>query len=146
MKRFKNREEFDQFVIKTRQEGIDQTLLTRKELWENLGKFENPQDVPEIPILPDDEKHLYQEYYVPKLIEAGAIPKNKLIDDQVYIGEHRRCVIAKWDANNNEFKYWRHKFHMIFIDKCNHFEDDDGFALFVPIKLGTEDEYEKTKE
>jgi hypothetical protein len=26
-------------------------------------------------------------------------------------------------------------------DDCNHFEDDDGFALFIPIKLGTEDDW-----
>jgi hypothetical protein len=28
-------------------------------------------------------------------------------------------------------------------DECNHFEDDDGFALFVPIKLGTQEEWDE---
>jgi hypothetical protein len=31
----------------------------------------------------------------------------------------------------------------VFEDKCNHFEDDDGFALFVPIGIGTEEKYKQ---
>jgi hypothetical protein len=81
----------------------------------------------------------WMDYYVPKLIEAGAIAKHDLVIDQIYVGEHRRANVAKW--NGKEFVYNRTKFNMVYEDKCNHFEDDDGFALFVPIRTGTEEEY-----
>jgi hypothetical protein len=37
----------------------------------------------------------------------------------------------------------RTKFQNVFEDTCNHFEDDDGFALFVPIGIGTEEKYKQ---
>ena len=83
----------------------------------------------------------WKDYYVPKLIEAGAIPKKDLIEGQYYIGNHRRANVAKW--NGKEFIYNREKFGNVFEDKCNHFEDDDGFALFVPIGIGTEEQYKQ---
>jgi len=73
--------------------------------WENLPKINNPEDVPTLPRV--DEKE-WREFYVPKLIDAGAIPKKDLVNDD-----------------------------------CNHFEDDDGFALFVPIRLGTQEEWDE---
>lgn len=114
----------------------------RKERWDNLKKFEHPKDIPEIPIV---NKNEYNEYYIPKLIAAGAIPKDQLIDKQVYIGKHRRCYVAKWNKEKNVFEYRRNKFGHIYTDTCYHFQDDDGFALFVPIKLGTEEEFEKNQ-
>jgi hypothetical protein len=108
--------------------------------WENLKPFETPYDVPNIPLV---DEETYNNFYIPNLIKAGAIPKKDLIDGQVYIGNHRQCKIAKWNAEKNIFEYWRHKFTAIYIDNCNHFEDDNRFALFVPIKLGTEEEYDK---
>lgn len=108
-----------------------------REYWENeLPKFNNPEDVPDLPKV--DEKE-WKEFYVPKLIEAGAIPKKDLIEGQYYIGEHRRGNVGKWTGK--EFTYNREKFGTVYEDKCNHFEDDDGFALFVPLRLGTEEEY-----
>jgi hypothetical protein len=102
----------------------------------NYRKFINPNDVPDLPKVDDQE---WMEFYVPKLIEAGAIAKNDLVIDQSYVGEHRRAKVAKWDGK--QFVYNRTKFNMVYEDKCNHFEDDDGFALFVPIRTGTEEEY-----
>ena len=109
-----------------------------REHWEKLKPFNEPHDVPNIPIV---DKELYESFYVPRLIRAGAIPKKDLIDGQVYIGEHRRCNVAKWDKEKNHFTYNRHKFSFTFEDRCNHFEDDNGYALFVPIKLGKEEDY-----
>lgn len=110
-----------------------------KEYWENeLPKFINPNDVPDLPKVDEQE---WKEFYVPKLIELGAIPKKDLVEGQYYIGEHRRANVAKW--NGKEFIYNREKFGNVFEDKCNHFEDDDGFALFVPIRVGTEEEYKQ---
>lgn len=113
-----------------------------KEIWNNLPKFETPEDVPEIPTTNPEE---HKNFYVPRLIKAGAIPKAELVDGQCYLGEHRRAKIAKWKAQENVFEYWRHKFNCVYKDECNHFEDDDGFALFVPIKLATREEFEATK-
>ena len=109
-----------------------------KEYWENIPKFNNPEDIPELPKV--DEKE-WKEFYVPKLIEAGAIPKKDLMVGQIYIGEHRKATVAKWNGDN--FIYNRTKFNMVYEDRCNHFEDDDGFALFVPIRIGTEEEYKQ---
>jgi len=113
----------------------------RRKRWDNLKPFQVPQDVPEIPRVGEQE---YREYYVPKLIEAGAIPKVDLKDGEFYLGDHRRCKIGKWVADMNVFVYWRTKMGYYFIDKCNHFEDDDGFALFTPIKVVTEEEFTET--
>lgn len=109
-----------------------------RDYWENeLGKFNKPYDVPDLPIVDEQE---WKEFYVPKLIEAGAIPKKDLIDGQVYIGKHRNANIQRWNAKTNKFDHMRYKFGWL-KDDCNHFEDDDGFALFVPIRLGTEDDW-----
>ena len=109
-----------------------------REYWENgLPKFNNPEDVPDLPRVNEIE---WKEFYVPKLIQAGAIPKKDLIHGQVYIGNHRNTTVARWNQETNKFDHMRYKFGWM-KDDCNHFEDDDGFALFVPIKLGTEDDW-----
>ena len=113
-----------------------------KKQWENLKKFENPEHVPPLPIAEETE---WKEFFVPKLIEAGAIPKKDLIDGQIYIGDHRNTRVAKWNQASNKFNYMRYKFGWR-QDSCNHFEDDDGFALFVPIRLGTEEDWNKHLE
>ena len=56
--------------------------------------------------------------------------------------EHK---LVELTGEKNVFEYWRHKFG-VFLDVCNHFEDDDGYALFVPIKEVDPEEFEKTKE
>jgi hypothetical protein len=113
----------------------------RRKRWDNLKPFRVPQDVPEIPKVDAKE---YREYYVPKLIAAGAIPKMELEDGAFYLGDHRRAKIGKWVEDMGVFVYWRTKMSHYFIDKCNHFEDDDGFALFTPIKKVTEAEFHET--
>jgi len=110
-----------------------------KEFWENgIPKLNNPEDVPTLPRV--DEKE-WKEYYVPRLIEAGAIPKKDLIHGQIYIGEHRNANVQRWNQETNKFEHMRMKFGWM-KDDCNHFEDDDGFALFVPIRLGTQEDWD----
>jgi len=109
-----------------------------KEYWENLPKINTPKDVPDLPRVDIQE---WKDYYVPKLIEVGAIPKKDLVINQFYIGEHRNAQVAKW--NGDKFVYMRTKFQNVYEDTCNHFEDDDGFALFVPIGIGTEEKYKQ---
>ena len=72
-----------------------------KEYWMNLPKFEKPGDVPTIPHV--DEKE-YREFYVPKLIAAGAIAKADLVDGQCYLGEYRNANYGKWNAKENVFE------------------------------------------
>lgn len=110
-----------------------------QEVWENLQPFKTPLDVPGIPVV---DKQRYQEYFVPKLIEAGAIPKKDLVDGEYYVGNHRCTSIAKWNEKENKFEYWKWEFFPLW-DDCNHFEDDDNFALFVPIGIGTKEEFDK---
>lgn len=110
-----------------------------KEYWETqTTPFKEPNDVPQIPRAEPEE---YKNFYVPKLIQRGAIPKRDLIPGQVYIGDTRNATSAKWNAEKQEFEYWRYKFGNTYIDTCNHFEDDNGFALFVPIRLGEEKDW-----
>jgi hypothetical protein len=107
--------------------------------WNELKPFETPADVPNIPRVDERE---YKEFYVPRLIAAGAIPKTDLMDGQFYFGDYRNANVGKWLAEKNVFEHWRYKFGFR-IDECNHFEDDDGFALFVPIRLANEAEIEE---
>lgn len=130
---------FDKAVAK----NFEEYKKREREAWNNLKLFKDPWDVPEIP---QATNKIYKEFYIPKLIAAGAIPKKDLIDGQVYIGRHRRCTAGKWNVILNKFEYNRDKWGGIIPDTCNHFEDDDGFALFVPIRLGTEEEWKLNKQ
>lgn len=116
----------------------------RREHWNNLPKFEKVTDIPELPYAEDPEE--WKNFYVVKLIEAGAIPKGLLKDGCYYLGDHRRATVARWCAERNKFEYWRTKFTAKYIDTCNHFEDDDGFALFIPIREATQDQFERNAE
>lgn len=122
---------------------IDEEKAERKrrvlEYWNNLPKFEKPEDVPNIPRVDPVE---YKEFYVPKLIAAGAIPKNELVGGQFYFGEYRNANVGRWLAEKQVFEHWRYKFGYR-LDDCNHFEDDNGYALFVPIRLANEAEIEE---
>ena len=133
---------FDKMVA---QDIIVQKEIARREIeaWNNLKPFKDIWDVPQIPQVTKD---LYEKFYVPRLIAAGAIPKKDLIDGQVYIGRHRRCIAGKWNASIQHFLYNREKWGGTITDDCRHFEDDDGFALFVPIRLGTEEEWKINKQ
>ena len=115
-----------------------------REHWENLQPFEKVQDIPELPHAEDPEE--WKNFYVKKLIQCGAIPKEDLEDGCYYLGEHRRATVAQWNAKENKFTYNRYKFGNVFLDECNHFEDDDGFALFVPIRKATKEQFERNAE
>jgi hypothetical protein len=114
-------------INKMMQEDFKKKDLVIKERWENLKKFEKPEDVPHLPIP-------LTPFYIEKLIEAGAIPKKDLIEGKLYLGECRNADKAIWNKTKNCFVYRRNKFGYIFDEDINHFEDDNGFDLFVPIK------------
>jgi hypothetical protein len=116
----------------------------RREYWNNLPKIKEVRDIPELPYAENPEE--WKSFYVVKLIEAGAIPKGLLKDGAYYLGDHRNATVALWCAEKNRFEYWRTKFTARYIDDCNHFEDDDGYALFVPIKEATQEQFERNQE
>lgn len=136
MEKFKNKEELIAWV-KQNKETPEQRRAKLKDYWTNLKPFKDIYDVPDLPKV--DEKE-WKEFYVPKLIDAGAIPKKDLIVGEYYIGRHRCTNIGKW--NGKTFDYWKWEFFPL-EDECNHFEDDDGFALFVPIGIGTKEDFDK---
>lgn len=99
------------------------------DFFENLEPFNTIDDIPDIPIV---EKEIYNDYIVPNLIRCGAIPKEKLIVGKCYEGSCRNASNAVW--NGEKFTYRRTKFGYTYNEDINHFQDDDGFDLFVPLK------------
>lgn len=67
--------------------------------------------------------------------QCYVIPKKELIVGEEYSGYCRNSDKARW--NGKEFEYERYKFGSYYTDTINHFEDDDGFDLFIPIKVLT---------
>ena len=61
------------------------------------------------------------------------IPKNELIIDKEYVGNCRNSGKAIWKGDH--FEYKRCKFGSYFIDSINHYEDDDGYDVFVPVEI-----------
>lgn len=99
------------------------------QFFENLEPFNgDPLKVPDIPILPIP---FLREKVWPGLIRAGAIPKKDLIPGGKYLGSCRNSSEATWDGE--KFIYTRHKFGDTFEDKINHFQDDNGSDVFIPI-------------
>ena len=49
------------------------------------------------------------------------------------MGSCRNSSEATW--NGTVFIYERYKFGSYYNDEINHFEDDDGYDLFVPLKI-----------
>ena len=88
--------------------------------------------IPEPPVL---NKDLYQRYVIPNYIRCGAIPKDKLVIGETYIGHCRNAGEATWTGNY--FVYQREKFGETYPEKIKHFMDDDynGTDVFVPIAI-----------
>lgn len=99
------------------------------EYWETREPFKDEDDIPDIPVVPQE---IYHEYIVPNIVRCGGIPKSQLKLHTVYIGGSRNITEAEWTGD--KFIYTRHKLSGTYIDEINHFEDDDGYDLFIPIK------------
>ena len=98
----------------------------QKDAWLNLNKkFINSNDVPKLP------RNL-RDYHIQALIRCGAIPKKDLIIGQDYYGNYRNSDKGIWNGEKFECKIF--SMGQNIIEKCFHFEDDNGFALFIPIK------------
>ena len=106
------------------------------ERYEQLKKYLQEMEpftdyVPSVPKMKTTED--YEEYVVKNYIRCGAIPKKDLIIGQTYLGDCRNASEATW--NGKVFIYKRRKFNLEYEEEINHFEDDDGYDLFVPLKL-----------
>ena len=106
-----------------------------KEYWMTLKPFEKESDVPDLP-------NPINDFYIQRLIELGSIPKSELEDGQWYYGNYRNSQFGKWNESKQVFEHLRYKFGYRW-DDCNHFEDDNGFALFVPLRKATSEEIEE---
>jgi len=65
--------------------------------------------------------------------KVKAIPKSELVKGEIYQGECRNSEDARWDGE--KFLYTRTKFGSTYIEAIHHFEDDDGYDVFVPMKI-----------
>lgn len=109
------------------------------EYWKNLKPFVDERDVPELP-------NPLNEFFTQRLIELGAIPKSELKDGAWYYGNFRNTEFGKWNETKVEFDYINYSFGFFYWDTCNHFEDDNRFALFTPLREVTGDEMKIIQE
>jgi hypothetical protein len=117
-------------IQKEKEERYNNTL----EYWKNRKPFKNEDDIPSVPIV---KKEDYDNIIIPNIIRCGGIPKEELVAGETYIGDCRNASEAVW--NGERFTYMRTKFGTTYPEDINHFQDDDGFDLFVPIKLKEND-------
>lgn len=61
------------------------------------------------------------------------IPKDKLVDGEIYEVHGRNCRYAIWDAAKNGFIYWRYKFGWRFWDVEYHYDDGYPHGTCKPI-------------
>lgn len=103
---------------------INIKYIKEKDAWLTMNEiFINNYDVPQLP------KPLRQ-FHIQALIRCGAIAKKDLVINQKYYGRCRVGDTAIW--NGDKFQVFDYKGNM--TEQLFHFEDDDGFALFTPIK------------
>jgi len=119
-------------IPKTRSEIREHAVKNIIEYWKEREPFKDEYDICSLPKV---DKKLWEEFFIPRIIELGGIAKKDLIDGATYLGRTRNATIAMWDEKNSNFIHYRDSFGERYRDVVNHFEDDNGYALFVPIKL-----------
>ena len=72
------------------------------EIYNNMKPFKTVDDIPDIPIVKDE--NFYNEVIVKNLIRCGAIPKDKLVIGKTYIGACRNSSEATWNGKNFDYK------------------------------------------
>lgn len=111
----------------------ENTLEKRKQriidYFNNMRLFNDINNIPDIPII---DEETYNNVIISNLIRCGAIPKDKLVKGKTYIGTCRNATEAIWLGD--KFEYIRYKFGYTYPEKINHFQDDDGYDVFVPLK------------
>ena len=118
-----------QYVEKIKQEREENI----RQWWLSLKPFESEKDVPDLP-------NPLTGFYVNRLIELGAIAIGELEIGEWYYGNYRNAKLGKWNGKTFDHIRWSHGYYW---DECNHFQDDDRYALFVPLRKATKEEIEK---
>lgn len=95
----------------------------------SMSPFVNELDIPTIPAI---NRRIYDDVIVPNLIRCGAIPKNKLKLNKIYIGSSKESKEAIWKGTY--FAYLIDKWGTKMIKKVSHFEDYNSRDIFIPIK------------
>lgn len=108
-----------------REEVLKQIIET----WNNREVFKDSEDIPGVPRV---DEETYKNIIIPNIIRCGGIPKSQLEIGVEYIGSCRNASNAIWLGD--KFEYQRYKFGDTFKETINHFEDDNGYDLFIPIK------------
>ena len=67
------------------------------------------------------------------LINNGAIPLHNLEVGKTYVGFCRNASEAIWQGE--KFVYQRYKWGTTYPEEINHFQNDDGYDVFVPVRL-----------
>jgi hypothetical protein len=112
-------------------EKLKEKYKDAEEYWKNYKKeFKTENDIPSIPVY---EKEFMDTVVCPKLIECGAIPKDKLVVGHTYLGDCRNAHKAIW-KDNGRFEYTRTKFGYTYLEEINHFQDYTEYDIFIPIK------------
>lgn len=79
--------------------------------------------------------------------DGAWLPKEKLIDGQVYSGRCRNAEYATWKKQPARFVYVRYKFGSFFLESLPHPDDDAGYDVFFPFKEAAQDKmYERVPE
>lgn len=133
-----NKEEFLKLNNEIRPFRKEEGRNNMIKFWKNFNTIlTDPKDVPTIHLFGKD----YQNYVIPALIRNGAIPKKDIKNGHFYYGEWRAGQFGKWDKEKGQFYIWRNKWNQWYLDQANHFENDDNYALFVPLKEITEEQF-----
>ena len=123
-----SKEKLDSIKERLRKENEDR----RKSVIDYFNSMKPFTSIDNIPDIPITDPGTYKSIIVPNLIRCGAIPKNKLKVNARYVGSCRNASEAVW--NGEKFIYKRTKLGYTYDEEINHFEDDDGSDLFVPIQ------------
>ena len=107
---------------------IDERYQKLIDSLENMTSFGN--EIINVPKMKSRED--YEKYVIKNFIRCGAIAKKDLVIGKTYVGSCRNTEEATWLGEY--FEYNRTKFGTVFKEKINHFEDDNDFDLFVPLK------------
>jgi hypothetical protein len=113
-------------------EQIDERLLRWAErLDKRFDTFnENNMCYINVPCCHSREEELFVQDI---LIKHGAMTLEQMEVGKTYIGCCRNAGEAEWQGDH--FVYLRTKWGSTFPEKINHFQNDNGYDVFVPVKV-----------
>ena len=114
-------------------ESISERILKWAEYMDSNFDIICENDIYYINDIPCCKNKKEEEFVQNTLIKHGAIPLQNMNIGETYIGFCRNSSEAIWQGDH--FIYQRTKFGITFPEKINHFQNDNGFDVFVPIKI-----------